>query len=86
MTEKSCIVFGATGAVGKPLIASLISSTFYSKVHAFVRTPFKDQSNFKDEAKLVEHIIDFDKLLKDDVEQIQSIREVCAEAVYITCE
>ena len=81
----SAVIFGATGAVGKPLVSELVSSPHYSQIHAFVRRPFKADSPHKDEAKLIEHIIDFDKLVDNDTEQVKAIRDVGAEAVYITC-
>ena len=84
MTDKSAIIFGATGAVGKPVVAELVASPYYASVHAFVRRPFKAQSAYKDEAKLVEHIVDFDKLTEGSA-GAQEIKALGAEAVYITC-
>lgn len=89
MSGKSAIIFGATGAVGKPLLSELLSSSHYSQIHAFVRRPFKEASDFKNEAKLQEHIIDFEKLIKETGDantEAQSIKNVDAEAVYITCK
>jgi oxidoreductase len=88
---KSAIIFGATGAVGKPLLAQLLSSTHHSNVHAFVRRPFKEASPFKEESRLQEHVIDFDKLI--DVSEgshsahiVHTIKSIGASSVYITCE
>lgn len=64
-------------------------------MHAFVRRSFKDASGHGDNAKLVEHIIDYDKLVPagegatsaDDADaagQADKLRSVGAEAVYIT--
>lgn len=85
----NAIIFGATGAVGKPLLSELLKSPSYSQVHAFVRRPFKESSEYKNESKLQEHIIDFENLIKETGDanpEAQSIKNVAAEAVYITCE
>lgn len=93
-TGPAAIIFGATGAVGKPLVAELIASSYYSKVHAVVRRPFKQESPHKDEAKLVEHVIDFENILKatsskdggSSSDEVKAVRDIGAEAIYITCE
>jgi oxidoreductase len=85
---KTAVIFGATGAVGKPLLSHLLSSPQYSKVHAIVRRPFKENSEFKEETKLQEHIIDFEELLKDGSASnpAKTVGKVKASAVYITCK
>jgi oxidoreductase len=85
MSRKDAAVFGGTGAVGKHLVTELLQSSDYSNIHAFVRKPFKASSAHKDSTKLIEHIIDFDKLLQEDADTIAQIKNVKAEAVYITC-
>ena len=82
-STRSAIIFGATGAVGKPLLSELLKSSQYDQVHAFVRKPFKSESNHKEEAKLIEHLIDFEKLLEEQ-RGAEEIRDVKAEDVYIT--
>lgn len=82
-STRSAILFGATGAVGKPLLSELLKSTEYDQVHTFVRKPFKSESVYKDEAKLIEHILDFEKLLKEE-RGSKDINEIKAEAIYIT--
>lgn len=80
----SAIIFGGTGAVGKHLVNELLQSPQYSNVHAFVRKPFKAESAHKDSSKLVEHVIDFDKLMHSDEETVTQVKKVGAEAIYIT--
>lgn len=80
---ETALLLGATGAVGKVLLGDLLRSSHYGKVHAFVRRPFKAQSAYKDEDKLVEHIVDFDKLVDTD-EGAQAFKEVKANTVFIT--
>ncbi|PWN36399.1 uncharacterized protein FA14DRAFT_114503, partial [Meira miltonrushii] len=82
-STRSAILFGATGAVGKPLLSELLKSPQYDQVHAFVRKPFKNESSYKEEAKLIEHLLDFEKLLEEG-KGVEEIRDVKAEAVYIT--
>lgn len=83
ISGKSAIILGATGATGKPLLTELLGSSHYDRVHAFVRRPFKADSPHKENDKLIEHAIDFDKLT-DSQEGAQALRDVQAEAVYIT--
>lgn len=70
--------------MGKPLLAELLKSPEYFQVHAFVRKHFKESSPHKDDTKLVEHVIDFDKLV-DSKEHSEEIRNVDANTIYITC-
>jgi oxidoreductase len=79
---ETALLLGATGAVGKSLLGDLIKSSNYNKVHAFVRRPFKAESPYKDEDKLVEHVVDFDKLV-DTGEGAQAFKDVKADTVYI---
>lgn len=79
---ETALLLGATGAVGKSLLGDLIKSSHYNKVHAFVRRPFKAESPYKDEDKLVEHVVDFDKLV-DTGEGAQAFKDVKANTVYI---
>ncbi|UZJ55573.1 hypothetical protein CBS101457_004893 [Exobasidium rhododendri] len=89
---KTAMVFGASGAVGKCLLSQLLSSDHYAKVHIISRRPFKDNSTFRSETRLEEHIIDFDKLIDDDARDdngsakatAAAIKEIAAETVYIT--
>jgi oxidoreductase len=84
-SSGSAIIFGGTGAVGKHLVSELLQSPQYNYVHAFVRKSFKAESLHKDSSKLVEHVIDFDKLMQSDHETVSQVKKVGAEAVYITC-
>lgn len=82
-STRSAILFGATGAVGKPLLSELLKSSEYDQIHTFVRKPFKAESNYKDEGKLVEHLIDFEKLLEEQ-KGSKEIHDINAKAIYIT--
>lgn len=56
MKNKTAIVIGSTGMVGKELVNQLITSNHYSSIVSLVRRP-SGVSN----PKLKEHIIDFDQ-------------------------
>ncbi|MFK7932599.1 MAG: NAD(P)H-binding protein, partial [Saprospiraceae bacterium] len=56
--DKTALVFGATGLIGSHLVEQLLRHNSYQKVKVFVRREMKIKH-----PKLVQHIIDFDKLL-----------------------
>lgn len=56
-TQKTAIIFGATGLVGGHLLSQLLESNLYSKVLVFVR-----HSTGISHEKMTEHIINFEKL------------------------
>ena len=55
--EKTALLFGASGLVGGHCLDFLLSSAAYHKVVTYVRKPLQIQN-----AKLVQHKIDFDNL------------------------
>ncbi len=55
--QKTAIVLGSTGLVGKKLVDLLIQDSLFSKIKLLVRRP----SGF-DNPKIVEYIVDFDNL------------------------
>lgn len=54
---KTALIVGASGLVGKNLLELLLHTETYEHVVALVRTPLNEQH-----PKLIEHIINFDKL------------------------
>lgn len=54
--DKTALVFGATGLVGGHLVNFLLLHPVYEKVVVFVRRPMDVEH-----AKLVQHVIDFDR-------------------------
>lgn len=58
---RTAIVAGGTGLVGKELVNKLVESEEYSMVHLVVRNP-----SGKDHPKIIEHVIDFEKLYEFD--------------------
>ncbi|KAI9199641.1 uncharacterized protein BJ171DRAFT_427489 [Polychytrium aggregatum] len=63
--DLSAFVLGPTGMVGKKLVSELLHSPRFSKVTTIHRRAFKDdeKADFpKTNSKLVEKIVDFDKL------------------------
>lgn len=63
-TNKTAVIFGATGLVGSHCLRLLLESPHYSKVKVFSRREIEIQH-----PKLEYHIIDFDKIeeYKDDI-------------------
>jgi uncharacterized protein YbjT (DUF2867 family) len=60
MKNRTAIVFGATGLVGKALIEELCKSDSYDLIKIFIRA----RTSFADKEKISETIIDFDHLRK----------------------
>lgn len=54
--NKTAVVIGSTGLIGRELVNQLCDSEAYSKVISLLRTPSGTQHK-----KLSEHIVDFDK-------------------------
>lgn len=67
--EKSCLIFGATGLVGKKLVEQLIKDQSYSKIKVANRT-----SQNYDNSKIEESIIDFSEL--DNWEKLFKVNHV----------
>lgn len=57
MENRTAIVFGATGLVGKALVEELCKSDRYSVIRIFVR----NETGFAGKEKIKEYIINFDK-------------------------
>ena len=57
--QKTALIVGADGFVGRFCLRYLCTEKAYTKVHALVRRPLGERH-----AKLVEHVIDFDALEK----------------------
>lgn len=55
--ERSCLVFGATGLVGKKLVSQLVENESYNSIDVANR-----RSQNYSSSKIKEHIIDFDRL------------------------
>jgi len=55
----SACVIGASGLVGRALVAQLCNDPHVDTVHVILRRPF---DSFGDSAKLVPHIVDFDQM------------------------
>lgn len=85
---KHAILLGATGAVGSSLLSALLASGAYGQIHAFVRKPFKERKGLASDERVVEHIVDFDKLIGDkpDVAESKKFRDIRADVVYIARE
>ncbi|KDN44512.1 hypothetical protein K437DRAFT_236506 [Tilletiaria anomala UBC 951] len=80
----SAIIIGATGAVGKQLLAALLDAQTYTSVHAFGRRP-----TGVTHSKLTEHTLDFEKLYEEaqnnsDGEESKKLSEVGADSIFIT--
>lgn len=54
---KTAVVIGASGLIGKSLVKKLLDDNRYSSVKVFVRRTINISNS-----KLVEHIVDFDKI------------------------
>ncbi|PWN40918.1 hypothetical protein IE81DRAFT_325099 [Ceraceosorus guamensis] len=79
-TGKTAIIFGATGAVGTPLLETLLQSPTFDKIHSFQRRATDGPPN----PKLITHTVDFDKLVAKDEEEVKRVKEIAADAVFIT--
>lgn len=67
--KKTTLLAGASGLVGSELLNILINEEQYEKIHILVRKPLVLKSS-----KIVEHVIDFEKLdsfiLEDNIDHI----------------
>ena len=61
---KTALIAGASGLVGSKLLKLLLENDAYQTVHVLLRRPHEIKS-----AKIVEHIINFDELVKFDFNQ-----------------
>ena len=57
--EKTAIIIGATGAVGKEILKNILADGFYTKVYVLGRKSIK---KLPDDNKLTKIIIDFEKI------------------------
>ena len=57
--EKTAIIIGATGAVGKEILKNILADSFYTKVYVLGR---KSIEKLPDDNKLTKIIIDFEKI------------------------
>lgn len=55
--QRTALIFGATGLVGKHLLNYLLNDNYYTQVIALLRSPLKIQSS-----KLLQLVVDFDEL------------------------
>ncbi|PWN50406.1 hypothetical protein IE53DRAFT_387281 [Violaceomyces palustris] len=78
----TAIVFGATGAVGKHLLSSLMESNKFTSIHSFVRS--LPNSTSETLSKLEHHLVDFEKLCSEDEAEVGKLRKIKADAVFIT--
>lgn len=76
----SAIVLGSTGAVGSHILSLLSTHDSFHSVHSFVRRP---NSNSPPLSKVHEHLIDYEKLSSGDADQIQALKNVDADVVFI---
>ncbi|CAO1626155.1 unnamed protein product [Parajaminaea phylloscopi] len=77
--SKKAIIVGATGAVGKEVLAELLRTDHFAQVHSFGR-----RASGQEHPKLVEHIVDFEKLADGDEAEASKLRQVGADATIIT--
>jgi len=57
MSDRSALIIGATGLIGKNLVKQILNDSLYSKVYIAVRKKLPIEHH-----KLTQHVIDFDKL------------------------
>lgn len=81
---KTAAIFGATGEVGKQVLQALNATAEFTVVHDFRRS-LPAPSSAK--ATALEHRltqIDFDKLLAADQGEVQKVKSVNADVLFIT--
>lgn len=66
MSGKTAIIIGATGMVGKQVLAHLLASSAYKKVIAVTRRPIPAQPNLKNMVMDFEHLAESLKTIKVD--------------------
>lgn len=62
MTNKTALVLGATGLVGKQLVKQLLLDERYSKVIVFLRRPLPQTAFFDPQNKLYPLVIDYEQM------------------------
>lgn len=77
---ETALLLGATGAVGSEVLSSLIASPHYTTIHSFVRKPSSTPSS---DSRIIEHVVDFEKLCDGDASQAEKFKEVKADSVLI---
>lgn len=98
MSGQTAIVLGPTGAVGRHVLSELLASQKFSSVHAVVRSGSSlsavTDASTAPAGKLVEHSIDFEKLLAEHnaaqsgsaaeaAPETEKLRSIGADAVLI---
>lgn len=78
-SPKIAILVGATGAVGKEVLSELLRTDEFASVHTFGRRPSGRQH-----AKLVDHVVDFEKLADGDEAEAKKFSEIRADTTIIT--
>jgi oxidoreductase len=78
---ETALLLGATGAVGSEVLTSLIASPHYTTIHSFVRKASSTPSS--SDSKVVEHVVDFEKLCDGDASQVEKFKEVKGDSVLI---
>ena len=68
MTTLTAIVIGATGAVGSALVCELLASEKWSKVIILTRRQTDQFSAVEGNSKLIQHVVNMDRLEQDTVE------------------
>lgn len=75
---------GATGAVGKPLLATLLNDSSYTSVYSFVRRQTDPPASIAPGKQFNEVQLDFEKLLSGDDAEKSKLSSVDADAIFIT--
>jgi len=80
MANRSALIIGATGAVGRHLLSELLASSEYSQVTEVGRrvTAFQEGQSIPGKDKLVQKVVNFDKIDQE------GLSEANYDAVYIT--
>ena len=71
METLKAIVIGATGAVGSALVCELLASPKWSKVIVLTRRQTDQFSTVEGNSKLIQHVVNMDRLEQDTVEFAQ---------------
>lgn len=69
MSERSALIVGATGLIGKSLVKQILDNPAYGKVKVAVRKNIPLEHN-----KLEQHIIDFDNI--QNFEELFSVDDI----------
>ena len=65
---KVALVVGATGLVGKKLVAELVADSHFSKVIVLLRKPMNEQN-----PKIEQRLVDFDNLQAKDLSEAEVV-------------